>query len=360
MVFIGQKNGHLLDIIEDDPYIDESFVIPAGKFRRYHGEELSQLLDLKTQSLNTRDLFRSVSGLAQSWRLLSKIKPDAVFTRGGYVSVPVALAAWLRRIPYITHDSDSTPSLANRIIAPMAARNAVALEPKMYPYTQDKTVRVGVPINEAFHRVSAKDKQAYKKKLGLEKYKQMIFVTGGGNGADTLNHLVKSNVGYLLKRYPDLVIVHTAGRKLSKDLEVDYNQILGKKLSKRVVVKDFVNDLYAYSGAADVVIARGGATNLTEFAAQRKACVIIPSSKLIWNIRNVHTLAEQGAVLELSEDQAEQELRLAHLVANLLDHKEAREVLETKFAQFYIPNAAGKLAKLLFEIAGEKKVENSA
>jgi UDP-N-acetylglucosamine--N-acetylmuramyl-(pentapeptide) pyrophosphoryl-undecaprenol N-acetylglucosamine transferase len=356
IVFIGQKGGHLLDIVEQDPYIDSSYQISAGKFRRYHGEGLTQLLDFNTQYKNVKDLFRTVSGLTQSWRLLAKIRPAVVFTRGGYVSVPVALAAWLRHIPYITHDSDSMPSLANRIIAPKAAKHAVALEPSMYPYPLSKTVRVGVPISSKFQTVDDQTKQRFKKEIALDKFKQMLFVTGGGNGAEQLNSLVKNNVEYLLKKFPQLVIVHIAGRNLSEALEKEYDNLLRPGLRKRVIVKDFVTDLYRYSGAADIIIARGGATNLTEFAAQRKTCIIIPSSRLIWNLRNAHALAKQNAIIELSEDQAEQELRLAHIVSDLLDHKESREELETNFAQFYVPDAAKKIAELLLEIAYTSEV----
>ena len=347
IVFIGQKGDKLVDVVEKNPDIDSCFYIPAGKMRRYSDKGLSQLLDLHTQALNLRDLMRTVNGLGQSWRLLARIRPDIVFTRGGYISVPVAISAWLRHIKYITHDSDSTPSLANRIIAPMASIHAVALDPKTYPYPKEKTVQVGVPINASFKPVSAKDQEEFIKELGLGAYTKLICVTGGGNGAATLNHLVKENVPFLLKKYPDLAIVHIAGRSLAIDLAKSYDSLLAPKDRKRVIVKGFVTDLYRYSGAADIIIARGGATNLAEFAAQGKACIIIPSPQLIWNIKNARELAKEHAIAMLSEEQAEQELRLAHTVATLFDHPKSREELKTKITQFFVPNSARKIAELL-------------
>ena len=315
--------------------------------RRYGDKGLAQLLDLRTQGLNARDLFKTVKGLGQSWRLLGEIKPDIIFTRGGYISVPVAIAAKLRHIDYITHDSDSTPSLANRIIAPMAKINAVALSPDTYPYDASKTVQVGVPISAEFKPIDSKDRERLKTELKLEAYPKLLFVTGGGNGAANMNKVVMDNVPHLLKVHKDLYIVHVAGRDLAKDLSTEYDKILGKDERKRISVEGFVSDLYRYSGAADVIISRGGATNLSEFAAQGKACVIIPSPSLAWNVKNAHVLAKEHAIIYLSEDQAEQELRLASVVDRLLDDQKSREELSNKLAQYFVPDSAKKIAELI-------------
>lgn len=107
-------------------------------------------------------------------------------------------------------------------------------------------------------------------------------------------------------------------------------------------------DLYRYSGAADVVIARGGATNIAEFAQQGKACLIIPSPQLIWNVKNTEQLAQQGAVLDLRQDRAGTEL--ARVVTQLLDDPVARKTLEVAIARFAQPHAAKRIASLLVEI----------
>jgi UDP-N-acetylglucosamine--N-acetylmuramyl-(pentapeptide) pyrophosphoryl-undecaprenol N-acetylglucosamine transferase len=351
VVYIGQRGDKLMDIPQNDPNIDICFAIFAGKFRRYHGEGWRQLLDFKTQYLNAIDGVKAIIGVVQSWRLLSSIKPEVVFTRGGFVSVPVAMAAKFKHVPYITHDSDVAPSLANRLIAPWAAMHAVALRPQNYPYPLNKTVRVGVPIDHNFHKLSVSDQRAYREQLGLAKYKWVICVTGGGNGARQLNKIIVNNATYLLKKYSDLVIVHIAGRSLAKELSEDYDDFLNKSDRKRVVVKGFVKDLYHYSGAADIVVARGGATNLAEFAAQGKACIIIPSKQLIWNVKNARALASEQAIIELSEEQAEQERRLANAVSTLLDNPVKREALANKIIQFARPNATKQIVKLILFVA---------
>ena len=115
----------------------------------------------------------------------------------------------------------------------------------------------------------------------------------------------------------------------------------------RIVVKDYVNDLYRYSGAADIVIARGGATNLAEFAAQGRVCIIIPSKQLIWNVKNAKALAEAQAVIELSEDQAEQEKRLANTVIDLLENPNKMKSMSNKIVHFAMPDSTNKIVELI-------------
>lgn len=353
IVYIGQRGGNLNDIVELDPNIDEIYLVSAGKLRRYHGEGPKQLLDFRMQLLNARDIFRTLAGLVESWKLMKKVQPSVVFTRGGYVSVPVAFAAYLRHIKYVTHDSDSIPSLANRLIAPKAALHLVALEPALYPYPKETIIRVGVPINSNYKPPTGQDIKVWGKELGIGDHRPVILITGGGNGAKKLNDLVLENVPYLLSKYPNALIVHLAGRGLADELSTCYNLVVDPKQRKQVIVKEFVSDLYKYSGVADVIIARGGATNLSEFAAQGKACIIIPSPQLGWNVRNTQLLAKEKAIIELDEAQAEQERRLALTVVDLLDNSLKRQQLQKKFAQFALPGAASKIAELIVKAAND-------
>lgn len=134
------------------------------------------------------------------------------------------------------------------------------------------------------------------------------------------------------------------------DLAEQYNGAVPIAARQRVVVKDFVPDLYNYSAAADVIIARGGATNLAEFAAQAKACLIIPSPQLIWNVRNADVLAQREAIRQLSEDQAEQEGRVTALVSKLLDDQTLRNGLAERLHALARPGAAHDLAEILIAI----------
>ncbi len=339
----------MLDVVHENPAIDAVETIWAGKLRRYSGEGWRQLLDVKSQALNIRDIFRTLRGIQQSYALLRSIRPGVVFTRGGFVSVPVALAAKLRRIPYLTHDSDSTPSLANRLIARWAALHAVALPPELYPYPKAKTVMVGIPVSRHYRKVSASLQHAFRHELGLDGYKHIILITGGGNGAKKLNLAVVENARYLLAAFPDLMLVHIAGRALEEETNALYDELGLSKARQRVQVHGFITDMYKYSAAADIIVARGGATNLAEFALQEKPVVVVPSAQLIWNVKNSEVLAKRGAVFELNEEQAEQPERLGRALGDLLADDARRQGLSERLATIASPRAASKLADIIIQ-----------
>lgn len=351
IVYIGQKGDPLLDVPTQDPNIDEVHTVPAGKLRRYPNEGWRQFTDVKTQSLNVRDMFRTVKGLSESYRLIRKLKPDVLFTRGGYVSVPVALAAHLNKVPYITHDSDGTPSLANRLIAKWARLHAVAMPKELYPYPQSKTRQLGVPVSPHFQAVTPELQRQYREELGLAEYTHIVLLTGGGNGARALNETLIANTKYLLSQYPGLAIVHTTGRSLHDETAAAYDALELGNARGRVVVKDFVRDLYRYSGAADVIVARGGATNIAEFSIQRKACVIVPAEALTWSVKDARELAKRGAIIHLSEEQAEQPERLGRAVGELLENDASREKLAVALSEVGRPDSARQLAEAVIHIA---------
>lgn len=351
VVYVGQKGDGLADIPAGDPNIDRVFAVRAGKFRRYHGEGWRQLLDIPTQLKNIRDAVWVLIGIWQSFWLMRQIRPQIVFSRGGFVSVPVCYGARLSRIPYITHDSDSVPSLANRIIASGATLHAVALPAEVYPYPAKKIRVVGVPVSNQYQFVTPRLMRHYRKLLHIQHYEQVVLVTGGGNGAKALNEHIVQNAAYLLKKYPKLAILHTPGRTLEDETIAAYDAVLDPDERERVYVEGFVKDLYRYSGAADVVIARGGATNLAEFAIQGKACLIIPSPQLVWNVKNARVMSKHNAIEELTEAQAEHELRLARVLSSLLDDAARRQKLASNLHKLAHEGSAHELAELLIEQA---------
>lgn len=351
IVYISQTGDKLDDIPAQDGNIDEIHHVRAGKFRRYHGEGWQQLLDFETMRLNLRDAVFILVGLWQSFWLLRRIKPAIIFTRGSFVSVPVCLSAALLRVPYVTHDSDAIPSLTNRLIARWAAVHAVAQPEELYPYPIDKTVAVGVPISGEYRKVDPQLRAQYKDEVNLKGYEHVLLVTGGGHGAQRLNTAVVENAPELLRQYPGLAIVHLTGRIHEKAVSAAYDAALpGRDARSRVIVKGFVTDMYRYTGAANIVIARGGATNLAELAVQAKTCIIVPNPQLTGGhqLKNTAALKRQGAIIEMTEDQIQQELRLASVIADLLDHPDKAEALSREFYNFASPDAARKIAEILF------------
>ena len=352
VIYIGQKDDRLSDIPAADPAIDAVHTIWAGKLRRYADEDWRQWLNMRYQSLNIRDATRLARGVAQSYRLLRKLKPDVVFTRGGFVSVPVAIGAWLNRVPYITHDSDSVPSLANRLIAPHATLHAVALPAEVYPYPRATTVTVGVPVSADYRPVLPGLKLQYREELRLP-YKHVLFLTGGGNGSRLLNEALVANARYLLRTHQDLAIIHVAGRDLERETNAAYDALNLGGARSRVQVHGYINGLTKYTGAADVVITRGGASTLAELAVQGKACIIVPAPQLTGGhqVKNAKVFAREKAIIQMSEDQVEQPERLGRTVSELLSDTARRQMLEHNLARYAHPQAARELAELVMQVA---------
>jgi len=352
LVYVGQKGDGLADIPANDPNIDEVFLVRAGKFRRYHGEGLRQLLDVKTLALNIRDACYVLAGIWQSYRLMAKLKPRIVFSRGGFVSVPVALGAALNRVPYITHDSDSIPSLSNRMIARWARLHAVALPAEVYPYPAAKTVTTGIPLNKNFVPLNAKLQADYREEIDVPKNCKLLFVIGGGLGAQRVNNAVAEAIPHLLSEFEDLYVVQSTGRANEAQVAEFYEQNLSGEEQGRVRVYGFINEVYRFSGAADLVITRAGATNLAEFAVQGKACIVIPSGFLVGGhqLKNAQYLADQQAAVVINEDDlAADPNRLAKQVSQLLKDDKQRDRLGRELAKFAKPDAASDIAKLILE-----------
>lgn len=354
ITYVGQTGDRFGEVVAEHELIDEVYTISAGKFRRYHGEGLRQLRDIQTIWLNIRDGFRVLRGCWQAWLLIGRLHPDIVFCKGGFVGVPVGLAAALRKVPYITHDSDAMPGLANRIISRWATLHAVALDPKKYPYPQTKTKNVGVPVAAAYGSVSPKQMNDFRKELGLDSYTQVVLVTGGGLGAARLNHAAVLTAPKLLKKYPQLALVHTTGATHEKVVADAYDAALSPTERARVFVIGYTTKLHAYSGAADIVIARGGATNFAELAAQAKPCIIVPNPLLAGGhqLKNAAAYQEKGAVITIDEARLSHNHELLlHALATLLEDAHLRARLSTAIHSFARPESAKQLATEILNIA---------
>lgn len=324
----------------------------SGKFRRYHGEGLlSHLTDIKTLLLNFRDIFKVLFGTFTAIRLLRKYKPDVVFSKGGYGAVPVGLAAHLLGVPIITHDSDAVPGLANRIIGRWAKVHTTAMAPQYYPYESSSVKQVGIPVDERIKPVDAAEQKSLKKKIGLPPDSLLLLVAGGGLGSQTINHLMAKISPELLKNNPSLEVVHFSGTGNLDALVELYQRELGKQISRRIKVLGFSSDFYAYSGAADVVLARAGATTLAELAILHKAAIIIPSPFLTGGhqLRNVEGLTTKKAAVILQNDVGPQ--KLLSTINSLLQNKDKREQLQRSIGSFAQPGAAAELADILLRAA---------
>ncbi len=351
LIYVGKKGDSFADIPAHDSHIDKVFAVRAGKLRRFHNGRMKQLLDIATMAQNIRDGFYVIIGVYQSWRLMTRIKPALVFSRGGFVSVPVAIGAKLQHIPYITHDSDLIPSLANRLIAPWARYHAVAFDAGDYPYPPDKTVTTGIPVNTNFKPVTENLRKKYRQQIGIPPQAKMLFIIGGSLGSQDVNAVVADSVAQLINEFHDLYVVHVAGRGNEMALGATYDtSVTDRHLRQRIMIHDYINDVYLYSGAADLVICRAGATNLAEFSIQGKACIVLPSSFLAagHQLKNAEYLKGKGAAIILTaEELTKDSKRLMRHIEHLLQHPEECNKLGRNFACLAQPDAADQIAQLI-------------
>lgn len=357
IIYAIGKGDKLAHLPQEDDSVARVQSILSGKFRRYHGEGWKQVLDVSTLLKNIRDFFFVLIGIGQSILFLHREKPDVIFIKGGFVGVPIGLAAAVLRIPYMTHDSDAVPGLANRIVSRWAFMHAVAMPIENYSYDASKIKQVGVPISDKYRKVTRKSQDEFISSIGIDDQDaQVLLVTGGGLGAQRLNLAVTRIARTLLARNPDLYIVHITGPNKDNSIQQEYTKQLKGDSSSRIIIKDFVDDLYRYSGAADVIVARAGANSLAEFAAQQKACIIIPNPQLTGGhqLKNAEALAEAGAILQISDEamQRNPEVLLKE-VEFLLDSVHERAKIALGLHKLADDSSAHKIVKLL--LAREKR-----
>ena len=355
IIYIGLKGEKVEGLQSRYQVFDQVRSVSAGKFRRYHGQSnLALLTDLKTLLLNGRDFFKVLAGLHQAENLLKKIKPDVVFSKGGYVAVPVGLAAHLHNIPIITHDSDTVPGLANRIVGRWAKVHATGMPASYYAYSPGSIAYTGIPVDERIKPVTPSLQASYKKQLGLSANAEVLLAAGGGQGSQQINDLLLAAAPKLLAANPKLYIVHIvgigmAGQMNEQQIKDAYSKILSEDQLQRLTTLSFTSDFYQYSGAADLIITRAGASAIAEFALQGKACIVIPGLALAGGhqIKNAQVLKEAAAAKVLPADVSAESL--LNVATNLLKKPTERVKLADNLSSMAKPNAAQDLAALILE-----------
>jgi UDP-N-acetylglucosamine--N-acetylmuramyl-(pentapeptide) pyrophosphoryl-undecaprenol N-acetylglucosamine transferase len=288
--YIGSKDGIEKDIIEHEgiPFHH----ISSGKLRRY--------FDLK----NFKDPFKVMKGVLDAYVLLRKLKPDVVFSKGGFVSVPVVVGAWLNRIPVVIHESDMTPGLANRLSIPFANRVCVTFPETLQAVKDGKGVCTGLPIRNELAQGSASRGLAL---CGFHRQKPVLLVMGGSLGAQKINEAVRASLDELL---PHVQIAHICGKG---HVDPSYDGTRGYKQFE--YVKEELPDLMAMT---DLVVSRAGSTSIFEFLSQRKPMLLIPLSRQASRgdqILNAESFRARGYAAVLQEE----ELTPETLVAGVRD-----------------------------------------
>lgn len=248
--YIGTEKGIERKIIEGEGI--KYNIISSGKLRRY--------LDLK----NLSDPFKVLKGVFQASRIIKREKPNIVFSKGGFVSVPVVIGAYLNRVPVIIHESDITPGLANKISTPFSTKVCVTFPESLKHIKGDKGVLTGTPIREnLFKGNSLKGRQI----CGFDNDKPILMVIGGSLGSKVINDAVRKEIDVLLKKY---YIIHICGKG-----NLDNSLSSKKGYAQFEYVSEELPHLMA---AADMFISRAGANVIFELLALKKPNLLIPLS----------------------------------------------------------------------------------
>ena len=281
--YIGSFDGVEKEIIEQNniPF----FGISCGKLRRY--------FDVK----NFTDPFKILKGVAQSIKILSKEKPDVIFSKGGFVAVPVVIAASIKKIPVVAHESDMTPGLANKLSAPFCNKLCVTFRESLNFINGNKGVLTGSPIREEiFHGDKARKRQICK----FTDNKEVLFIMGGSLGSKIINEEIRKNLEQLLKEFN---IIHICGKG-----NID------KKLINLEGYKQFeyvTEELPHFMKAADYIISRAGANSIFEFLALKKPTLLIPLSKKVSRgdqILNSKSFEKEGYSLMIEEEELKDDI----------------------------------------------------
>jgi UDP-N-acetylglucosamine--N-acetylmuramyl-(pentapeptide) pyrophosphoryl-undecaprenol N-acetylglucosamine transferase len=275
--YIGSYEGIEKKLIED--YRVPYYGISTGKLRRY--------FDIK----NFSDPFRVMKGYSEAKKILKTLKPDVVFSKGGFVSVPVVRAAASLKIPCVIHESDMTPGLANKLCIPIATKVCCNFPETMQVLPKDKAVLTGSPIRtELLHG----NKEHGFEICGFETAKPVIMVIGGSQGAAGINTLVRDALPMLLE---DFQVVHICGKD-----KIDNMLLKTKGYKQFEYVKDDLKDLFAM---ADLVISRAGANAICELLALKKPNLLIPlpaAASRGDQILNAKSFESQGFSMMADED----------------------------------------------------------
>jgi len=286
-----------------------------------------------------------IVGLGQAWRMVGEFQPSVCLVTGGYVSVPVALAAWMRRLPVLVYLPDIEPGQAVRFISHFAQRVAATAEDSRAYFPTPKVVVTGYPIRPELKRV---DGAAARHVMDLVSDLPTLLVMGGSRGARSINRALTANLEVLL---PECQIIHISGH-----LDAEWVGKCGDALP-RVLRTRYHHYAYLHSrelaqalGAADLVVARAGAATMGEFPAMGLASILVPYPHY-WRYQKVNAdyLVRHDAAIQLEDERLD--VDLAPTVRRLLAAEEERRRMGERARALARPDAARRIANELLQLS---------
>lgn len=322
--YVGNENSMEQRLMKEEPGVI-FHAVKGGKLRRYFSWQ------------NFIDPFKVIIGGFQSARLMGKLKPDVVFSKGGFVSVPVVFGAWLHRVPIVCHESDLTPGLANKICAKFAKKIATTF-PECAKTLGEKGVFTGTPLRE---KLFTGDREKGLALAGFDGSKPVLMMMGGSQGAQRVNEALRAALDDIL---PWADVLHLCG-KGNLDASLD-----GKK--GYCQLEFLSDDLPDAMAAADFVLSRAGATALCELQALKKPMLLVPYPKGAGRgdqILNAQSYEKRGLCRVLLQENMTRETLTESLTSLWADRETIRDALNNA------PAANGTQAVLALIHEVEKK-----
>jgi UDP-N-acetylglucosamine--N-acetylmuramyl-(pentapeptide) pyrophosphoryl-undecaprenol N-acetylglucosamine transferase len=326
--WIGSKTGPEAEIARQ---ADIAFTaVPAGKLRRY--------FSLK----NIADMVKIPFGILKAWSVLGGFKPHVVFSKGGFVSYPTVVAAWLRDIPILLHETDSVPGMANRKLGKKATLIATSFPIIPLVLPRKKTIYTGNPIRLDLLQGS---KERAMERFKLHNDKPILVIFGGSQGAVSINTAITEILPDLLAQFQ---VIHQVGPKNVADMEAVAAKYAGRGYHIAGFFTDELADVYA---AADIIVSRAGGA-LHELAAIGKPVILLPLAGSASNhqVMNAFALQKQEAAVMIEEANLTAEI-LKSQILKLRHDPEARRRLAENIKKFAAPLAAKKIVYWLFRLA---------
>lgn len=318
--------------------------VSSGKFRRYR-RGIGEMTDMGTISKNIADGTRFILGIRQARKLLKRLRPDIVFVNGGYVGLPVGLAARSLKIPLVIHESDTIMGLTNRILARHAEVVASGFPVDVYPQKlQRKITWTGNMVDQAFIRLRPMKNTA-------QKQIPLILVLGGSSGARRINEIVWGALDGLTALG---TVMHQTGTHSIDEASSIHAQLSEERQKRYKAVAFIQEDLPNLMQHASVVISRAGANSLFELATLARPTIIIPLANSANNhqAHNGRYLAEHHAAHVISESELTSST-LTEATQHLLKHPAIRSELGRNLHALATPNASDDLAQLILK-AGKR------
>ena len=337
--YIGSYDGIEKEVSQKNniPY----YSISTGKLRRY--------LSFK----NFIDIFKVFKGLFEALGILNKNNPDILFSTGGFVSVPVVIAGWLKKIPIVIHEQTISIGLANKIASKFATTVCLSFKESLKYFPKDKVILTGPLVRSNLTTGSAEKCRSLFK---LSDNLPLIYITGGSQGSHLINNTIKAILPELLE-YTN--IIHQCGKTPNHDdfkILTEYREALPYRLKHRYTVLDYVQeeltDIYART---NLLIGRAGAGTVSEAIALKIPCIFIPLKIATKDeqTKNAKVIADVGGAIIIKEDDLNSEM-LKDTILNLFESGNQLTLMKQAIENVSIDYSSKKVLEIILKLAYQR------